>query len=187
MGHKIVFASFSAILCDLYSAPDNSPEVYNIMTDLGRIRVQARAVKRVFKWMYTGRIKLGKYGCDIKKLAEQLNVKFLLKFIARAPLEHAGDLPPVRQNPTEALKKEKERKLRGLGPAALVKKTSEMSSNVEMTNEEVATLAKQAAVKLGGKSSADALVEQIEKEEMDEKERKKIVLIRIPPPPPAFE
>lgn len=68
MGHKIVFASFSAILYNLYSAPDNSPEVHNIMNDLGRIRVQPRAVKRVFKWMYTGRIKLGKYGCDIKKV-----------------------------------------------------------------------------------------------------------------------
>lgn len=120
-------------------------------------------------------------------MAEQLNVKFLLKFIARAPLEHAGDLPAVRQSPAEALKREKDRKLKGLVPALVVKKTSEMSSNIEMTNEEVAHLAKKAAVKLGGKSSADALVEQIEKEEMEDKEKKKIVLIRIPPPPPVFE
>ena len=67
IGHKIVFASFSAVLCTMYSAPDNSPEVGTIMDDLSRIHVQARAVKRVFKWMYTGRINLGKYGCDIKK------------------------------------------------------------------------------------------------------------------------
>ncbi|OQV25259.1 hypothetical protein BV898_00943 [Hypsibius exemplaris] len=144
IGHRVVFAAFSAVLAKLYGG-STLDQIEIITRDLQNMVAHPKALKRVLAWMYTGKMKPGKHLDEMRDVAEKLSMKTLLKSLEdyAAPAEEE-DPVPLNEKPS-----------------------SEFSfKDLEKTPEEMAVLVDQAAKK----TSADALVSKIQNEVKEEAE-----------------